>query len=112
MKVRGVTSAIAALEAFREGWTEDSRWMVGVGVNYGAYVEFGTSRMAAQPYLFPAARTVMRSQFPTIAAQASSLDECVEATALAIEAEAKRNAPVDTGNLRASIRAFPAEGWA
>lgn len=24
------------------------------GVNYGIYVELGTSRMAAQPYLFPA----------------------------------------------------------
>lgn len=32
--------------------------VVNVGAEYGVYVEFGTSRMAAQPYLVPAAETV------------------------------------------------------
>jgi HK97 gp10 family phage protein len=31
---------------------------VAVGANYGIYVEYGTSRMAAQPYLTPAADAV------------------------------------------------------
>lgn len=29
-------------------------WVVRVGVHYGIYVEFGTFKMAAQPYLTPA----------------------------------------------------------
>ena len=36
--------------------------LVAVGASYGAYVEMGTSRMAAQPYLIPAA-DVVRPQF-------------------------------------------------
>lgn len=31
---------------------------VAVGANYGVFVEFGTSKMAAQPYLVPAAEAV------------------------------------------------------
>lgn len=33
-------------------------WRVVVGAEYGIYVEWGTSRMAAQPYLQPAITTV------------------------------------------------------
>lgn len=33
-------------------------WWVIVGVDYGAFVELGTSRMAAQPYLTPAVEEV------------------------------------------------------
>lgn len=39
----------------------DTTAFVGVGANYGIYVEFGTSRMAAQPYLTPAAEAVAPS---------------------------------------------------
>ena len=38
---------------------------VGTNVEYAAYVEFGTSRMAAQPYLEPAAETV-RAKYPDL----------------------------------------------
>jgi HK97 gp10 family phage protein len=34
--------------------------MVGVGVDYAAYLEFGTHRQAAQPYLLPAVYKVLR----------------------------------------------------
>lgn len=33
---------------------------VGVAVNYAKFVEMGTSRMAAQPFLYPAGETVMQ----------------------------------------------------
>jgi len=36
-------------------------WEVRVGADYGIYVEFGTSRMAAHPYLVPAAELVRPS---------------------------------------------------
>jgi HK97 gp10 family phage protein len=39
----------------------DHTAFIGVGANYGIYVEFGTSRMAAQPYLTPAADEVRPS---------------------------------------------------
>jgi hypothetical protein len=38
--------------------TDDMTAFVAVGANYGLYVEMGTSRMAAQPYLIPAADMV------------------------------------------------------
>lgn len=44
--------------ALRNSVTADINGMeavIGPGVHYGGYVELGTSRMRAQPYLFPAA---------------------------------------------------------
>lgn len=32
-----------------------TQWVVATGVEYAEYVEFGTSRMAARPYMTPAA---------------------------------------------------------
>lgn len=36
-------------------------WVVAVGVEYGIYQEFGTRKMAAQPYLIPAFQRVAPS---------------------------------------------------
>lgn len=112
VSVTGAGAAISAINAVRSGWSNDTAWIVGVGAHYGAYVEFGTSRMQEQPYLFPAAEYVMRSEFQTIERRANSMDELVELLALAIEGEAKRRAPVDTGYLRSSIEAAPAGAMA
>jgi len=38
------------------------RLVVGSNVDYAPFVEFGTSRQAAQPYLRPAFRSVLRSR--------------------------------------------------
>jgi hypothetical protein len=108
MSVTGVQGAVRALETIKSGWTSNTAWIVGVGAEYGAYVEFGTSQMDAQPYLLPAARYAMRTRFDELQEQASTLDGLVQLLAVEIEAEAKRRAPVDTGNLRGSIEAFPA----
>jgi HK97 gp10 family phage protein len=37
---------------------EGARWAVGAGVDYALFVELGTSRMAARPYLRPALEAV------------------------------------------------------
>lgn len=114
IKVNGMRQAINTLQTLKEGFSSNSGWIVGVGAHYGAYVEFGTSKMAAQPYLFPAARHVMRTEFAQIQAEAMNksnpVEYIVESTASAIEAEATRRAPVGkTGNLQGSIEAYPAE---
>jgi len=73
--------------------------------NINWYVEFGTSKMAAQPYLRPAAQKVMNEEADQLADLANSTEELVKGIALAIEREAKEKVPVDTGNLRGSITA-------
>jgi HK97 gp10 family phage protein len=44
-----------SIQAVRVG---AAHWRVVVGADYGVYVEYGTYRMAAQPYLRPAVQTV------------------------------------------------------
>jgi HK97 gp10 family phage protein len=36
----------------------ESEWEVTVGASYGVYVEYGTRKMAAQPFLTPAFQTI------------------------------------------------------
>lgn len=112
MSVSGVASAVNALQTVRQGYGQNVAWIVGVGAEYGAYVEFGTSRMEAQPYLFPATNRVVRTELPQIEQEArfsaTPIEYIVRNVAQEIEGEAKRDAPVDTGNLRSSIEAFPA----
>lgn len=79
-------------------------YVVGTPVEYSVYVELGTSRMAAQPYLRPAVERVARN-IQSYLDGADTLADAIAAIALAIEAEAKRLCPVDTGQLRASISA-------
>lgn len=110
MTAAGFRQAQDMLQNVKSGYTGDVAYIVGVGAEYGAYVEFGTSKMRAQPYLFPAARYVMRTEFDALEAQALTVNDLVRRVALAIEAEAKRRAPVDTGNLRSSIESFPLGG--
>ena len=91
------------------GLDDDTIYFVGSNVEYSIYVEFGTSKMEAQPYLRKAARAVQRS-VPRIASQTNpeSVAELVKIVALELESLAARFAPVDTGNLQASIKAVPA----
>lgn len=107
----GAAELVSTMRRAKARWgiSGSDVWIVGVGAEYGAYVEFGTSRMRAQPYLVPAVLHVSRTQIPTLERKASSLDEFVALIALAIEREAKMQAPVDTGFLRSSIQAFPAD---
>lgn len=79
-------------------------YRVGTNVEYAIFVEYGTSRNQAQPYLRPAVEEVL-SDIDQIANRVDSPEELVERLALEIEAVAKKNAPVDSGNLRGSITA-------
>ena len=79
-------------------------YRVGTNVEYAVYVEFGSARNEAQPYLRPAVDEAM-SEMDRIADDVDSPEELVERLALRVEELAKKNAPVDTGNLQASIEA-------
>ena len=103
--VNGVTATLATFERAKQTVRSLPSYVVGASAEYAAYVEFGTSRNRAQPYLFPAARYVMRTEFDTLASAAASPADLIRRIALAIEREAKKRAPVDTGNLRSSIQA-------
>lgn len=79
-------------------------YRVGTNAEYSVYVEFGSSRNKAQPYLRPAVNQAV-SELDQYASDVDSAGELVERLAMKIEEYAKKNAPVDTGNLRASISA-------
>lgn len=106
---RGFGAAIRRLAGL-EPDPSSASWIVAPTVEYAAYQEHGTRYTPAQPFMRPAARQV-QTDVARHAANAASLEDAVQSAALAVEAEAKRQAPVDTGALRASIQAQPAGGF-
>lgn len=103
-RILGATQVLANMDRVVDSFTVEATWVVGTNVEYSVYVEFGTYKMAAQPYLRPAVEAARR-RFDSFLSNAPNLDKAIERIALFIEREAKRRCPVDTGNLRASIRA-------
>lgn len=106
LKLDGLSTALSSLEELDPDSTR-AEWRVAPGVEYGGYVELGTSRTPAQPYLRPAANSV-QANVERHVRSSSSLDAAVKSAALAVEQKAKQRAPVDTGSLRNSIAAEPA----
>lgn len=104
MRVRGAAAVAGNLGQVKSRFSTSTTWVVGTSVEYSVYVEVGTSKMAAQPYLRPAVETVRR-KVQSILDSAPDLDSALATIAYEIEREAKKRCPVDTGNLRASIRA-------
>lgn len=104
MSISGAGSTIAAFDQAKEFAGSETVYIVGTNVEYAAYVELGTSKMEAQPYLFPAAKRVARNPGAYVDSP-DTVDEFVAQVALAMERKAKERAPVDTGRLRASIKA-------
>lgn len=98
----GVGSLTNAIDGIKDRWTTSVSYSVGTNVSYSIHVEYGTSEMAAQPYLRPAAEQAKRD-VPAIAAGSDSIDQTVQRVALRVEDIAKRVVPVDSGNLRSSI---------
>jgi hypothetical protein len=77
-------------------------YRVEAGAPYSVYVEFGTSKMQAQPFLRPAVEDVI-ANIDHYIDDVDSPEELVEELAKAIAKRARDRAPVDTGRLRDSI---------
>lgn len=103
-KFVGFGAMMGEIENLQINIKSDAVYVVGTNVEYAVYQEFGTSKMAAQPYLRPAVREVER-EIPRLAEKAGSADELVKLVALEIESVAADKAPVDLGNLMDSISA-------
>jgi len=104
IEIEGLDGTKDALDGLLS--TNEATWTIQADVDYAVYVELGTSKMAAQPFLRPAIASVMGgSKASQIAANANSVEELVEGLAEAIAEEARSNAPVDSGRLKNSIEA-------
>lgn len=102
--LRGAPAVYSTFNSVRQKWGGNATWVVGTNVEYSVYVEFGTSKMGAQPYFRPAIEHAKRNSAAWFKA-ANDIAGFVKKVALEIERYAKQVVPVDTGNLRASIRA-------
>ncbi len=77
-------------------------YRIEAGASYSIHVEFGTSRMQAQPFLRPAVEDVM-SNINRHIGDPDSAEDLLDQIVEAIAEQARSRAPVDTGRLRNSI---------
>lgn len=99
----GFDSLTDGLEGLTSLGDSNVAFAVGADVDYSVHVEMGTAFMAAQPYLRPAVRRVANNPEKYISAT-ESVEEIAQQIAEGIAEEARKEAPVDTGALRDSIR--------
>ena len=108
--VRGDKEVQAFLKKLQEGAraAEDTTVLVGSGLHYARYQEFGTRRgLRGRHYLTNALRRVESRIGPELAAALPQGPAAVNAALLRlayeVQAEAQRTAPVKTGSLRRSL---------
>lgn len=122
----GLSRVVSGFERLRDQVGGDAVYLVGSNVEYAVYLEFGTSKMPAYPWLRPAVsefernpRKFIETHTNTTIDALDSADAVVEAVALALERrmtdnvtagdkspEADPDHPVrQTGNLAGSIKA-------
>lgn len=85
---------------------DTSRWIIADGVEYGVYVELGTSRMAARPALVPAFESHTKNLGRALGQAVEDsvpLNDVLGKVAFDIQGDYQRNVPVDTGALKNSI---------
>ena len=104
MSISGVLNVTEMFDGAVEMYTDSSVFVVGTNVEYSVYVEFGTSKMEAQPYLRPAIEAAVRDA-DRLFETSGDIEEFKRKLALTIEAEAKNRVPVKTTNLKGSIEA-------
>lgn len=114
-KINGLNALKGAFDEMADQLEPEGGYAVGTPVDYGRYLEEGTSRMPPYPWLQPSTDEMVRNG-GKIAEQAGTTNELLRIAALEIEANARarlestgsRPYP-QTGTLAGSIETVPLE---
>lgn len=117
----GHAAVVNAFNDLLNQWAGDPDWAIGTNVEYGRFLELGTRKMPAYPWLAPAVKDVVRSDAERILMTSESVEEAMQRLSLQIERQATINATAgrsgrsrgthpehpmrQTGNLAGSIKA-------
>lgn len=101
--VDGIDGVESSLQAMVDAYFQTVQFVVYASAPYAAFVEYGTSRSPAQPFLRPAVRDATGSFNSIAQSNQGSIQAILSAVVAAIEAAAKRYVPVDTGFLKSTI---------
>lgn len=118
--IDGISSLQEEFDDRIDGWKTAGSAVVGSGVEYAVYVEFGTSQMDPKPFFRPVVNDAridtegfLDRNTETSVDAIDSADELVRTLAVAIERRVKEiiteKGLIDTGTLRASVVAVPTE---
>jgi len=113
LSLTGLATTKAALETLKFDVDDETAYIVGPTVSYSVFVDRGTSKMEARPFVRPAAERVQANletevgRFLDGGLNDSSMDAITRAAALAVQREMQRiitqKGAVDTGTMRSSV---------
>lgn len=112
---------VERLDDLQEDVGQAGTHFVGTAVEYGVFLEFGTSKMDPKPFFRPALAAYRANLVRALEADTrkdiediDSADELAQTVALGLERRIKRiitqKGLIETGTLRASVQATPAPG--
>lgn len=98
VKAVGLKQVLGGLESLVDDLEGDVVYVVGSSVEYAVYLEFGTSKMQAYPWLGPAVNDFKSNPTGMVNPDGvESAGQLVEEIALALERQAKKNASAGSG---------------
>lgn len=110
--ITGLAGAVDVLQQLQISIDDDTVYVAGPTVEYAVYVDQGTSKMEARPFVQPAAERVQANLVQYVNQYMHGFENdggeaAIRAAALAVEAEMKRiitqKGAVDTGTMRGSV---------
>lgn len=101
-QLAGLNSVAGTFDSIVDNWTTNQTHGVAAKADYSGHVEFGTWKMAAQPFMRPAIDSA-RGRVKTNARRANSADQLLYLITVDIREFARQYAAVDTGHMRDNI---------
>ncbi|QLH77455.1 hypothetical protein HZS55_09170 [Halosimplex rubrum] len=116
LELDGLDALETRIEELQEDYREPDNWFVGTAVEYAIFLEFGTSKMDAKPFVRPAVHAYQSNLEAAIATDTrktlddiDSAEELVQTIAFGLERRIKRiitaKGLIETGTMRASVKA-------